>query len=265
MIPVLAAAVKNIKNVVGLRTTLFQQYWRIFLLGLITLATLVLVGLLEPIPQDPRYHHFADTRGLWGMPNAWNVLSNLSFILVGAIGIATLRVKQSKSAQLSWRVFFISVALVAVSSGYYHWAPTNDSLVWDRLAMAIGFMAFLAALLTQIYGNAYERYLLMSMTLLGLSSVIYWAITDDLRWYAWVQFFPLLLILVLALLYRHNPIAWRYPFVALGFYVAAKAAEFWDQSIYEFTNHFIAGHALKHLLAATGAYALVKMYQAQSS
>jgi hypothetical protein len=238
-----------------------RQHWRVFLLGLITLATLVVTGSLEPIPQDPRYHHFVDTRSLWGIPNAWNILSNLPFILVGAIGIAAFRTKQSGNAQASWRVFFICVTLVAVGSGYYHWAPANDTLVWDRLAMAAGFMAFLVALLAKIYGNGCERYLLAPMILLGLGSVVYWAITDDLRWYAWVQFFPILLILILALLYRNSSITWRYPFIALGFYVAAKAAEFLDQPIYELSNYFIAGHALKHLLAAMGAYALVKMYQ----
>lgn len=49
------------------------------LLGL-ALAAWVAVFLLPPIPQDPRYHLFADARPLLGVPNGLNVLSNLPFL-----------------------------------------------------------------------------------------------------------------------------------------------------------------------------------------
>ena len=58
----------------------------IMLLGLmvVSLATL---PLLPPIAQDPTYHQFADQRTLLGIPNFWNVVSNLPFVLVGAMGL----------------------------------------------------------------------------------------------------------------------------------------------------------------------------------
>ncbi len=45
------------------------------------------VGLLalDPIPQDPNYHLFADTRSLFGIPNFFNVLSNIGFAVVGVL------------------------------------------------------------------------------------------------------------------------------------------------------------------------------------
>jgi len=33
------------------------------------------------------YHQFADQRELFGIPNFWNVVSNLPFIAVGAVGL----------------------------------------------------------------------------------------------------------------------------------------------------------------------------------
>ena len=60
-----------------------------FLFGL---AAVSLLGLLfvPPIPQPQIYHRFADQRTLLGIPNFWNVVSNLPFILVGALGPAIL-------------------------------------------------------------------------------------------------------------------------------------------------------------------------------
>jgi hypothetical protein len=42
--------------------------------------------LSNPVVQDPAYHLFADGRTLLAIPNFWNVVSNLPFLVVGAIG-----------------------------------------------------------------------------------------------------------------------------------------------------------------------------------
>jgi len=47
--------------------------------------------LLPPIPQNPLYHSFADQRTIWGVPNFWNVVSNLPFLAVAVIGLKALR------------------------------------------------------------------------------------------------------------------------------------------------------------------------------
>jgi hypothetical protein len=43
-------------------------------------ASLAVLLLLPPTPQDQRYHEFSDQRSLLGIPNFWNVVSNLPFI-----------------------------------------------------------------------------------------------------------------------------------------------------------------------------------------
>ena len=56
-----------------------------FLFGLAAVSLLGLL-LVPPIPQSQIYHQFADQQTLLGIPNFWNVVSNLPFILVGAAG-----------------------------------------------------------------------------------------------------------------------------------------------------------------------------------
>ena len=55
---------------------------------LISLAGLM---LLPPLLQNQGYHGFADQRTLFGIPNFWNVFSNLPFIVVGAAGLLLRR------------------------------------------------------------------------------------------------------------------------------------------------------------------------------
>src|SRR3569833_1032351 len=83
----------------------------VFLFGL---AAVSLLGLLfvPPIPQPQDYHRFADRATILGIPNFWNVVSNLPFILVGAIGLRQVR-------DLSARIFFFGVFLTGFSSSYY--------------------------------------------------------------------------------------------------------------------------------------------------
>ena len=51
------------------------------------IASLVALLPLPPLLQDQAYHQFADQRELFGIPNFWNVVSNLPFVAVGAVGL----------------------------------------------------------------------------------------------------------------------------------------------------------------------------------
>ena len=96
--------------------------------------------------------------------------------------------------------FFIGVALVSAGSAYYHWAPSNDRLLWDRLPMSIAFMAFCSAIIAdRIDSKAGNVWLLPVLIGLGLASLVYWNWTEslgrgDLRFYGFVQFYPMIAI-----------------------------------------------------------------------
>src|SRR3990172_9761336 len=126
------------------------------LLG-VTAAAVTAAYVVPPIPQDPAYHRFADTRPLGGAANGWAVFSNLPFVLVGLWGLRQVLMAPAGASapfvesreRWPYVLFFAGVALTGVGSAYYHWAPDNARLVWDRLPLTIGFIALLAPILAE--------------------------------------------------------------------------------------------------------------------
>ena len=207
--------------------------------------------LLPPIAQDPSYHNFADRRGLFGITSFLNLATNLAFLAVGVAGILLCVRRHELGVRRAWMACFIGVALVSFGSAYYHLAPDNGTLVWDRLPMSIVFMALSVAVLAEYVNPRLEKYLLLPAIALGLASVIYWHFTDDLRPYVLVQFLPLLMIPMILLLFRNPRKDRAFLLAAFVIYLVSKVAEYFDRKVFEWTGEMISGHSLKHLLAAT--------------
>ena len=225
----------------------------VFFFGLAA-ATLLALLLIPPIAQSQAYHEFADRRTLFGIPNFWNVLSNLGFVLVGALGLANVR------RGLSASVFFLGVFLTGFSSSYYHWQPTDWGLFWDRLPMSMAFMAILANVVEERIDAAAGKLLLWPLVTIGLVSLMIWLKSDDLRLYAWVQFFPCLMLPLIIWLFAPKYSGAGYWFAAAGFYLLAKVLEYADAAIYS-AGHVLSGHTLKHLAAAGACYAIYLAFQ----
>ncbi|MFQ6006881.1 MAG: ceramidase domain-containing protein, partial [Woeseia sp.] len=166
-------------------------------------ALLAAVFFVDPIPQDPSYHAFADSRSMLGIPNFWNVASNIPFLLVGGAGLYTLA-SRSPAGMLpdlspAYAVFFAGIVLTGVGSAYYHYGPADDTLAWDRLSMTIGFMGLFTVIVGEHVSRTAAKRLLIPLLIVGAASVVYWSVTEargsgDLRPYAIVQFLPMLLI-----------------------------------------------------------------------
>lgn len=109
------------------------------------------LALLPKIPQDQAYHLFADQRTLFGIPNFWNVVSNIPFIVVGAAGLARFR---DDAARI---VLFLGFFLTGIGSAYYHWDPNDGTLFWDRLPMTISFAAILSLVVQERVGARMGR------------------------------------------------------------------------------------------------------------
>ena len=238
---------------------------RIILLLLSSLITGLVIILVPHVSQDPAYHNFADQRYISGIPHFWNVVTNIPFILLGITGFFKIQ-KQELPGILpdlfrAYLAFFMGLVLTGLGSGYYHLDPSNSTLVGDRMAITISFMSFFVLIFGESISTKTASRLLAPLLLFGLASVVYWNITEkigtgDLRFYALVQFLPMLLIPLMLLLYGSCLSSRRWILAIILVYGAAKIAEIYDHQIYELIG--FSGHSLKHLIAAFGAFLFLK-------
>lgn len=238
----------------------YDAQGRAVLNGLAVLSIIVLV-VMRPVAQPLGYHAFHDARTLFGVPNFWNVVTNLPLLAVGIWALHWLRYESGNLKTVAWvayGVMFAAVAASGVGSAYYHWSPDNSALVWDRLPIAIAACALYCAVLAERVSERVGGRLLLPLLLIAVVSVVYWAMVDDLRPYLWAQFFPVLVIPVMLLLFPARYSRGRDIMLALGLYAVAKGFELADGAIFSY-GHVMAGHALKHLFAAAAAVVILRM------
>lgn len=233
----------------------------VVLLG-IAVTAVVGLALHGPIPQNLEYHQFADQRVIFGIPNFWNVISNVAFLVAGVAGLhAIARRGGALSSERAYSVFFASLVLLAFGSAYYHLAPDNNRLTWDRLPMAIGFMSFLTIVIGERISSRLAVLLHPLLLLAGAASVFYWHLSEqwgrgDLRPYLIVQFLTLVVVALISVLFRAPHAANGPIWGILAAYTAAKLAESFDEPIFRLYG-VISGHTLKHLIVAGGMYVVV--------
>ena len=249
------------------------------MLLVVTLGVIVVDLLLPRIPQPQSYHNFADQRSFMGIPNFGDVVSNVPFAIFGVMGLlfwwrlfrtrshAEPDTKHFLDPRERWPylIVFIGVLLTAFCSAYYHLEPSNARLVWDRLPMTIAFMAMVAAIIAERISVRTGLWLLPVLVLIGMSSVLVWYRSEvndvgDLRFYATVQAYSLLFLLIALLLppryTRSSDLA-----IVAGFYALAKVLETYDKQIFDALGHIVSGHTLKHLASAGAAYWILRMLQ----
>ena len=237
---------------------------RRLLIGAVSVAAIAAAFWLDRIPQDPGYHEFADGSALFGIPNFWNVATNLPFLFVGLAGLALRSRLRVQAQQAQYVVFCIGVALVGLGSAYYHWAPSTPTLVWDRLPMTVAFMALFSAVIQDRVSERLGRTLLWPLVIVGVATIAWWYWSElaghgDLRPYAVVQFLPVLLIPLMLLLFRGRGLRDAWLWATLAAYVLAKVAEYFDAAIYGATG-FLSGHSIKHLLAALAVWWAIRAF-----
>ncbi len=239
-----------------------------WLLALAAAAALAL-WVHGPISQSAHYHAFADARAWGPLPNAANVLSNLPFVLAGGWALWLLsRTRHRGPARDAWRVFAAALIATGAGSSLYHWMPSADTLALDRLPIAWACAALLAGLLAERASPRWGRPTVLAAGLVFATFSVatwwigeHWGTGGDLRWYAAVQFMPMLLVpaaLWLRLAPTHaGAVPGRNWCVVLALYASAKLTEMADQLLMQCLV-FVSGHTLKHLLAAAAAAWLLR-------
>jgi hypothetical protein len=238
------------------RTSLKNAATRNIILILLTLCSIALMFSFPPIGQDPSYHNFADQRKIFNVPNFWNVVTNLPFVIIGLVGLLFfLFDKRSDNPHsLAYIILFFGVIGIGFGSARYHYHPTNSSLVWDRIPMSITFMSYFSIIVARYVNGKLGSLILFPLLVLGAASIFYWYMTEqhgngDLRLYGWVQFYPMLCIPLILFLYPASRSV-RLKIISVIFvYAGAKVAERADDAVFNFLE-VISGHSLKHLMAS---------------
>jgi Ceramidase len=236
------------------------------LLWMTVITTIAIFIFMKPIPQDVTYHHFANDNTFFGIANFWNVLSNIGFVILGLLGVYFIR-KNNINNPIIWTLF-VGVVLTGLGSAYYHYAPNNATLVWDRLPMTIVFTSFFALIYGWCFCTKMGFKIWLASLVAGIYSVFYWQYTEhefrgDLRLYAIVQFLPILLIaIIVATNFKKHTFLLKPISMIVLWYVIAKLLEHFDVYLFETTN-FLSGHPIKHLAAAVATFYMYKMVRAQ--
>ncbi len=157
----------------------------------------------------------------------------------------------------------MGVALTAAGSAYYHLAPDNETLFWDRLPMTIAFMGLVCSQIVDRMSIRAGLALLVPMLMVGAASVIYWRVTEragigNVVPYGVLQGYSVVVLLLLAVLkpsrYTHGKLLYW----VFAWYVLSKILETYDTQILAW-NEAISGHTLKHLAAAIAGIAVCVM------
>ena len=222
----------------------------------------LLLSLFGPmLAQSASYHAFADQRAWGDLPHAMDVLSNLGFLLAGLAGLWALHRVRSVHVAFTARcmaaVFFVGLIGCCAGSSYYHWAPDDAALVWDRLAMCVPFAGILGLAVQQTCDDDAAWLAMIAMLVGGITSTLIWQHGGNMLPWAVAQGSGMLALVVLAFLPSRKVSLHVHLGVVIGFYALAKLFELADAQIFEIDGGLLSGHSAKHLLAAAAAWPLL--------
>ena len=232
-----------------------------------TLLTVAAAFLLPPLPQPLDYHDFADQRGALGIDNFLDVVSNVAFLLAGLAGLLVVFSGRARfefpGERWPYAVFFLGILLTAVGSAWYHLAPDNETLFWDRLPMTIAFMGLVSSQVVDRISVRAGLVLLGPMLLVGVASVVYWIATERMGAgtvlpYALLQGYAVVVLLMMAALLPSRYTRGNDLYFIFGWYVLAKVLELLDAQVLAF-SHAVSGHSLKHVAAAAAGFVACRM------
>lgn len=237
----------------------------------VSILVVITAALIPPIPQSPEYHLFVDQRSFLDIPNFFNVISNFSFLVSGCAGILFLsnnmrnrQIFNDSKESIPYWILFFGVVAVGFGSAFYHWIPNTDTLVWDRLPLAITLAALLSATIMERMTVQIGLTALLPLIFFAIGSVIYWYWTElqnagNLNWYGVMQFYSILLIIWISLRFSSPYAKANDIFLIIILYGSAKVAETFDEQIFKLTGELLSGHTFKHLLAGYAAYQILLM------
>ena len=220
--------------------------------------------LIPAMPQPVAYHDFADHRDAFGIHNFLDVASNGAFLIAGVYGLVVALGRRARFGftieRWPYVIFFVGVTLTAAGSAYYHLAPDNETLFWDRLPMTIAFMALVCSQIVDRISVRAGLALLIPALMLGAASVIYWRVTEragvgNVVPYGVLQGYSVVILLLMVMFNPSRYTRGKILYWVLAWYVLSKFLETYDAEVLRW-SHLVSGHTLKHLAAAAAGLAV---------
>lgn len=242
--------------------------FRVGLLALSALiAPLLAAWLLPPFAQPQSFHDYADQRVWLGVPHAADVLSNLPFLILGALGLRFVLFDwpqvnrcafpdQRRAAP--YALLFLGIVLTAFGSSWYHAHPNDATLVWDRLPMALAFAGLVAGTLAD-RAPQWTLRLTLAFAAVGAGTVLYWSVSANLAPYLAMQVGFIAAALIATAWTKSRCTHANRVYLAAGLYAMAVIFERLDHQMYALLGGWISGHTLKHLLACAAIVAVYRM------
>ena len=196
----------------------------------------LLYNIKNPIPRDDKYHDFADNKNIMNIHNGLNVISNLSLILP-----VVYFYKNKK-----YKFMYINVILLAITSVYYHLNPNKYTIIYDMMFVVGTHTSAVMYLI-----NSDKKKFIY---LLGILSVYYATVYDDVRLYELVKYGSS--IYFIYNVYKNKSIS-KYSILLIGLYLIQDYVAKHDKEIYNITNEIISGHTLKHIVASINIFIVI--------
>ena len=164
-----------------------------------------------------------------------------------------------------YALLFAGVVLTAFGSAWYHAQPSDATLLWDRLPMALGFAGLVAGTLMDRAPQRISQWLL-AFAAVGAGTVLYWHVSGNLVPYLVMQLGFIAAALVATVFLPSSYTHANRVYAAAGLYVIAMIFERLDHQVYALLGGWISGHTLKHLVAFVAiaiVYSMLRKRRAQ--
>ena len=251
---------------------------QLLIFGIFSVGIVLIAIIMPPTLQSNEYHQFVDKRIYFGIPNFFNVVSNIFLLFSGLAGIIFLlrphnilihKTFINLSERWPYFILFLSVIMASLASAYYHLAPDNSRLVWDRIPIAIGIMTLFSIVVIERISIKIGLIALPFLIMIGIGSVIYWYWSEqygsgNLNYYIVVQFYSILAIIFLVKNFSSRYTSGEYFYVVIIFYAFAKIAELADYELFSL-GQVISGHSVKHLFVGLAVFWIIYMLQKRKS
>jgi hypothetical protein len=195
---------------------------------------------------------------MWlGIPHVGDVLSNLPFVIVGALGLA----RRPRGLRA---LVFAGFIAIGFGSGGYHLDPGDAGLAFDFLPIVLTLAWLSGLVIADRIDAELGRKVAIGGTFAAVAGVAVWwggggttPPGGDMRWYVATQALGVVLVAVAALLPASGAQLHRgWLLAGVAGFLLARGLSSSDQFLLDATG--VSGHSLKHLALGAAAACVLR-------